>query len=67
MPSVVSVDFVGNVQSRKWNKEQVARFKEAGKQLRVVEDAEDSDEEGDEEEASDSDDAYETELSELCE
>lgn len=63
-------DFVGNVQQRKWNKEWIAKFTEAGKTLKVFEEGESDDEAAgsDEEEDEPSDDeGYSTQLSELCE
>lgn len=65
MEGIVSVDFVGNVLSKKLNKEWIAKFTEAEKQLKVFEDEEDDDEEEEEIEVEESE--YETELLKMCE
>jgi hypothetical protein len=58
------VEFIGNVQSKKWNREWAGRFKDMGKDLKWC-DEEDDDEEDDDEEHED-DDQHEDALAELC-
>lgn len=71
MESIKTVDFIGNVQSRKFTKEWQVKFTDSEKDLKVTEEEEmdddeaaDADEEEDEEEE---DDGYKSSLSELCE
>lgn len=62
-------DFIGNVQQRKWNKDWMSRFSDAGKVLKCFEEGDSDDDDAadsDEDEPSD-DEGYSTQLSELCE
>lgn len=70
MSSVKSVDFIGNVLSKKFNKEWAAKFTEAEKELTWKESEEDDDDDDEEEEDDDDEDEdedFKESLSELCE
>lgn len=70
--SISFVEFVGNVQSRKFNKVWQNKFTEAERELKVFEDEDDDEDEDGEDEDQDQEDededtGYETDLSALCE
>jgi len=70
LEGINSVDFIGNVQSKKFNKEWIAKFAEAEKSLKVFEEEDeegDEDEDEEEEEEEEEEGEYEPELTKLSE
>ncbi len=60
------MEFIGNVQSKKWNREWASKFEDLGKDLKWCDDEDDA-EDDEEEDEHEEDDAHEDALSELCE
>lgn len=66
LDSLKQVEFIGNVLSKKWNREWASKFADAGKDLKWREDEDDEDEDDEEEDDHEENDAHEEALSELC-